>query len=596
MVTATFLLLLVTQTIPSGPSALATDAALTTPVGGLERTGSRAEIVAASGHGFAKALRVVVGGPSAETNATQLTLPNAVPLRAGDTMLATLWLRGSRPGGGSGRIELLFERATEPWTKSATQGIDVKDGWRRVEIPFRAAEPYAPGQAMLSIRLAFGPQTVELGGIELKDLGPDVSLASLTEGLAMRDPLGTVPVDFDFAHPRQTMIGLGGNFTQPRYGRTESPDAVGRTVLAHLPVRHARIGLPLDYWTPSRGVYREEGQAAASMKALALLTKRGIPTVVSVWEGPAWLLPGKKEASGRVLDPAQYRDCIEAIVRYLVVARDKYGARADDLSFNEPDYGVNFKFTSATMRDFVRQAGPRLAAAGLKTRFVVGDTAGGSAFAAYAEPILKDPTIAPYLGPLAFHCWDVLSASEVSYRAIAELGVRFGKPVWCLEAGHDSALWQAKDPWPTWDNALRTAMAYERTLRWASPRVMDYWTYENDYPIASPDGKLYPIFTVLKAMERVFAPGSRVVASRSDLGELQALGTVGPDRRFAMLFVNPRGAGKAILAGLPPSTPVQVATNDGASQDRTSMARTDAKGRLAVDLPTRSVVTLVARS
>jgi O-glycosyl hydrolase len=61
------------------------------------------------------------------------------------------------------------------------------------------------------------------------------------------------------------------------------------------------------------------------------------------------MLPGTTEQGGRTLPRERYDDCIEAIAQFLVTARDKYGATVDYFSFNEPDYGINFKFTPAQM-------------------------------------------------------------------------------------------------------------------------------------------------------------------------------------------------------------------------------------------------------
>ena len=572
-------------------SLIAPDAYLTVPVGGLERTDARATTIA-SEHG--QAVRVVVRHASAETNATQLTLPNSAPVAAGDVLVASLWLHGTRPNGTAARTELLFERSTDPWTKSTIRDLILDSQWKQVVVPFRAAEGYSPGTAMLSLRLAFGPQTVEIAGVTLEDRGPNASLDVLVDEAATHDPLGPVTVTLDPRRTRQTMLGLGGNFTQPRYGSVESPDAVGRYVLDHLKVTHARVGLPLDYWTPSPGAYHDDAQAAASFRVLKEMARRGIPTVVSIWEGPAWMLGGTHEASGRVLDPAKYTACIEAIAEYLVVARDKYGAKPEYVSFNEPDYGVNFKFTPATMADFIRQAGPRFAARGLKTKFLVGDTAGGSSVAAFDTPLLSDPALTPYLGPIAFHCWDVLGADDAAYEAIAALGKRFKKPVWCLEAGHDSGLWQQKDPWPTWDNALRTAMAYERTLRLAQPSRMDYWTYENDYPVAGGDGpKPYPVFDILKRLSSTFASGRRVTVPTVSNAGLQALGSVDGTGRLDLLLVNPQGAGRAIVRGLRPGAPYIGVIGNRTAQTRPVALKADQTGAIIVVLPTRSVTTLV---
>ena len=348
--------------IQAVPKIIAPGAYLTTPVAGLERTGATATVVPAQGHGFAKALRVSVRRASDETNATQLTLANEAPVEAGDVLMASVWLRGRRADGRPARVEILFEKATSPWTKSLTQGIVLKEGWQEVDVPFRATESYAPGAAMLSLRLAFGMQTVEIAEPSVADYGKTRSLDALVETAAARSPLGRVAVAFDLAHPRQTMLGLGGNFCQPRYGHTESLDAVGRYALANLKVAHARVGLPLEKWTPTPGEYRDDAQAAASLGALREMARRGIPTVVSIWEGPGWMLGGKPEQSGRVLDPSKYDACIDAVAQYLVVARDRYGAKVDYVSFNEPDYGVNFRFTPTTMADFIRRAGPRFTA------------------------------------------------------------------------------------------------------------------------------------------------------------------------------------------------------------------------------------------
>jgi hypothetical protein len=177
---------------------------------------------------------------------------------------------------------------------------------------------------------------------------------------------------------------------------------------------------------------------------MQMMARRKIPITGSVWEGPQWMVGGTPEQGGKTLPRERYDDCIEAVAQFLVTARDKYNAPVDYFSFNEPDYGINFKFTPAQMAEFIRLAGPRFAALGLKTKFLTADTANGSNFVEYARPLLEDKTIAPYLGPLAFHSWDVLGATDEKYTGIAALGRQYNRPVWCTEAGHDAQLWQAQ--------------------------------------------------------------------------------------------------------------------------------------------------------
>ncbi|HLK16215.1 MAG TPA: hypothetical protein VKT78_15525 [Fimbriimonadaceae bacterium] len=569
------------------PNALAT-----APVYGLERTDSVATLYDLSGPVAGRVLRVKVQKGSTETNATQLTIPTKVAVKQGDTLVATFLVRGKNASGGPSHLEFLFEKATEPWTKSIIKDIDTTDKWTQVRVPFAAADSYAAGTAMASFRFAFGPQLVELWGPRVTDYGTTISLEDATEAILDDTPVGPVDVTIDAEHPMQTMLGFGGDFCQARYGSTEVIDSVGTYALGHLDVRHARVGLPLNYWEPKPGEFHDDAQAAASMQLLGMLAKRGIPTVVSIWEAPGWLLGGSPEQSGRVLPPEKYADCIDAIVRYLTLARDKYGAKIDYLTFNEPDYGVNFKFTSETMRNFVRQAGPKIAAAGLKTKFLVGDTGGGANYVAYASPILSDPTIADYLGPISFHCWDVLTSTAGQYEAIAALGKRFRKPVWCLEAGHDADLWRKPAPWDKWQNALGLAEAYIKTLSLSGAELMDYWTYEDNYPLVDKaSGMPYLAFDVLKAMEGVFGAGATVLNGSCGGSELQALAAKTRTGVLAVLLVNPSGPGKAGIK-LAPGARYRISTFTRKGKEESEEVA-DSDGKVVVAVPTRSVCAVV---
>jgi hypothetical protein len=511
------LLLAMTTQIPHGTVVVAPGTLSTTAVYGLPNTHSSSQLISSDiGDRPSPALRVQVREASSEFNATQLGLESSTPVKAGDTMLATFLVRGTRAKG-LAHIRFLFSQTTDPWTKSIVRDFDVTPKWQVIRVPFTASIDYPSGEGMALFYFAFGPQTIELtgpnGGPEVEDLGNSIGFEALTEQL--QSPQGSVRISFDKKHPQQTMMGLGGDFPHARYGGKESLDSVGEYVISHLRVAHARVGLPLNYWAPSLGQYQLEGPAQASMETLEEMSKRHIPTVLSIWEGPTWMLPGKPEQSERELPKDQYDACIDAISQYLLTAKSKFGVTVDNLSFNEPDSGVRFKFTSKTMRDFIRRAGPRFAAVRLKTKFLVGDTGGGTSLVDFATPILEDPTITDYLGPIAFHCWDALGASDAQYEAIRQLGERFKKPVLCLETGHDSGLWRAQgNPFSTWDNALRTAMAYEKTLQLTGASVMDYWTYEDNYPLVDhKNNARYPIFDVIEQMQAVFAPGKSFLPS-----------------------------------------------------------------------------------
>ena len=580
-----------------GQPVIPDNALLTQLVGGLGNTDASTEIVPVIGASFTKALHVAIRKTSADTNVTQLTIPITTAVAKGDTLLATFSIRGEatdsqRPG----QVQFLFEKIIDPWTNSARQGASTRKDpkqWKVVTAIFTSAEDYKPGEAMASLRLAFGPQTVEIGGLSVVDFGKSVSMDAMLNQAAAMTSLGMVHVSVNRSDEEQTIAGFGGNFCQPRYGSKEAMDAVGRYNLAHLNVVQARIGIPLNNWVPARGDYHDDSQAHACFLQMQEMSRHKIPIIGTVWEGPAWMLGGQPEQSGRVLPPEKYSDCIDAVAQFLVTARDKYGVTVDDFSFNEPDWGVNFKFTPSTMADFIRQAGPRFAKLGLKTKFLVGDTTGGQPFVEYARPLLADRTITPYLGPLAFHAWDALGTSDARYTEIAEFAKASHKPLWCTEAGHNSALWQQPDPWGTWDNALRTAEAYIKTLRFTGANTMDYWTYQDNYPIVTRDGMHpYPVFDVIKDLGDALQPGSKVIATTVDSDDLYVLAATGPKpSQFSLIITNQSGNGQANFNGLPPRARVIISTRTAAGKT-TSKAIITPAGALIVTLPPRSITTI----
>ncbi len=545
---------------------------------------------------YGASLKINVKRATPETNAAQLTVMNKAAVKKGDVLLIRLAVRGKAASGNRAQAEILFERSTSPWTKSITQPVfsaAKETDWKEVAVACESAEDYAPGQVMTSVRVAFGVQTIEIAGLSVQNYGKSVKVDDLQAKLVAENKLGQATVAFNFAQTKQTMMGLGGNFCQPRYGKTEALDPVGKRALEELKPVHARVGIPLNHWMPEKGKFNEGAQAKACMEAMAEFRKRKIPIVASVWEGPVWLQGGNAEQSGRVLPPEKHADCIDGITAFLVKAKRDFGVEAEYFSFNEPDYGVNFKFSPAQMIAFLRQTAKKFASAGLKTKFVVGDTANGVNLVNFATPILNDPTLKPHLGPIAFHSWDGLSAGTSAYTAIADLGKKYNKEVWCLEAGHDAQLWQAKNPWESWSNALRTAMAYERTIRLTNATLMDYWTYQDNYPLVSQDGtRPFPVFTVMKEMAELFGPGTCVSNPNLSAEELQAIGTVDSQGKRRAMLINPIGAGTATLTGWTPQSNVQVLTFAGSGTPSITKKTIGVDGTLTVDVPTQSVIFL----
>ena len=557
------------------------------------------EIIDVNGEDFPRALRIKVPQTEGETNKIQITLDNKASVAKGDALLATFAARGTAEKGAA-QLMFLFERNRDPWTKSVTQSISLPiDGsWRRVAIPFSSQEDYAPGEVMSSLRLAFGAQTLDLADMQVYDFGSKLSAAQLQVLAAQRAPVGRVKLQISPTEKRQIMRGLGGNYTGGwRRYNGEPNDRVAQYTRKYLQPAHARIALSLQLWQPDEnGAFHADGKNAGVLKMAQEFSEKGVPLTLSIWEVPDWM--SEKQGSKKIIPEAKWDAAIGALASFLVKARDEFKAPIDTISFNEADWGVDVYFTPQTMAAFIKRAVPEFRKRGLKTLWLAGDTSNGGAFAKWTRPQLEDAALRPFLGPVAFHSWDVLNASDETYREIAEIAQKYEREVWCLEAGSDSQAWQLKPAvWPTWNSALQLTQSYVKTIGVARASLLDYWTYRNDYPLVSGDDKPFPSFQILQQIGQSFGKGTQIIGASSDNVGVQTIAGVKPDGATVILIVNPNGAGAATIGGLKAGAEATLTVSDESAQNRVVAEKlsVDKTGDLPVQLPLRAVVLVEVR-
>lgn len=102
----------------------------------------------------------------------QLGLPTLAPVRKGDALLARFQARSAGffwPL--QARTEFVFERAGGDYAKSVLFPAEVGPLWRSFDIPFRAGDDFAAGQAQAHFNLGFDPQQLELAAVEVLACG-----------------------------------------------------------------------------------------------------------------------------------------------------------------------------------------------------------------------------------------------------------------------------------------------------------------------------------------------------------------------------------------------------------------------------------------
>jgi endo-1,4-beta-xylanase len=155
-----------------GKTVIASDATAAVKRGiGAPNLGS-VEIISVTNQLFSEALRAQTKQRPPHTYSVQIRFPNTAPIRRDDSLLVRFTARSAEAT--EATTGMVFERASEPFTKSIELDVSVGKEWKPFAFAFRAAEHYEPGQGQLNFRLGYGPQTIDLGGIELLNFGGQI--------------------------------------------------------------------------------------------------------------------------------------------------------------------------------------------------------------------------------------------------------------------------------------------------------------------------------------------------------------------------------------------------------------------------------------
>lgn len=401
----------------------------------------------------------------------------------------------------------------------------------------------------------------------------------------------------------QKIISIGGNFAQANYTK-DARDAVGAFALKNLQATHVRVPIPLKKWEPENdntsatdfnwvkfedaGVTHSLFQMLQEMKA-----EHGVTNITaSVWDAPDWMISNPAAREGRFIKPEAYPEVIESIAAFLVKARDTYSISVDYFSFNESDGGYQLKLSVEETIKFIQMAGPRFKELGLQTKFLTGDVHKTDAVIPYVTPILAEESIREYLGPISYHSWWSENLPDQEFVAIRELGDKYDLPVWCTEVGYDAMLWRTPEAHPTWKNAWNLAKIQHRILKYSGASVTHYWTFQNNFPIASKEGEPYPIFYAMKQLSDNLPAGSQIVEANSDNAAVWALAATGPGEHFMVQLLNTTNEPQTVsLKGLPKHQYNIIRTDAQSNMKRVGQGK-PRRRQLTLTLPPQSINTL----
>jgi hypothetical protein len=412
-----------------------------------------------------------------------------------------------------------------------------------------------------------------------------------------------VTIAIDAARARQTIEDLaGGNFIHTFAQVTARLDPIGRLNLEGLRPRHIRLRMALEGWEPQNddgnpgraaaGGFRDDGFNHGAFLLAQEAAARGIELTASIWDVPAWLVTNPGSERNRKIPPELYPELAESMGEWLRTARDVYGAEITHVSFNEADIGVNVSLSSAEHSGLIADVGERLAARGLRAKWLLGDCANMAGCVTYARPIWESAAARPYLSVFAFHSWDS-SASDPALTGVYEFGRSTGLPIRTTEGGWDPQLWQRPDQFPTWTNALRLGTIYVRVLKLTGASTLQYWQMLGRDYMLNDGASGYPAWQVLRQMQEQLPAGSQVVETSGDRGLLHSL-AVRDKGDFVLYLVNGGTADQPVaLSGLPAGSYRQVHSSAAGSDQE--LAPVNGGATVSLTLPSESLTLLTTR-
>jgi len=130
-------------------------------------------VAAADGIPAAQALRVHVGKAYQPSYQVQIFSPkSAAAVKKGDVVALVCWLRA--PEGAGGMAYLRLQQPVSPWASPLDKSVTCDKAWQAVYAWNVADHDYPAGNLSLAIQIGQQKQVLDIAGVALVNLGPDV--------------------------------------------------------------------------------------------------------------------------------------------------------------------------------------------------------------------------------------------------------------------------------------------------------------------------------------------------------------------------------------------------------------------------------------
>jgi len=426
-----------------------------------------------------------------------------------------------------------------------------------------------------------------------------------------RNPVELV---LDSSRPGQVFDGLGGNF---RLQNPKADPSVIQYNLDNMRVAWGRVEMPWQFWHPEENVDPSAAAQAgnldprvhAAMEMAQRLAQRGMPVIVSDWYAPAWAIIGDPRDAFRLrpgvprgypLNPEKLEKIYQSIGAYLLYLKRQYGVEAYAFSFNESDLGINVRQTAEEHAQFIKGLGAHLAAIGLATKLLLGDTSDAWPID-FIKPALADLEAVKHINAVSFHSWR--GCTDERLAQWREAARKLNVPLLVGEGSTDAAAWNYPQIFDEASFAMHEINLYTRICALSQPQSILQWQLTSDYSLLvgggvfgndkeplRPTQRFWNLKQLAATPERAFA--LPIICNSANVTSA-AFGDIARGR-YAVHIVNNGATRAATLSGLPASLKeLRIYVTDSARGMKEGKRVPVLKGRAQFMLEAASFTTLL---
>ena len=328
---------------------------------------------------------------------------------------------------------------------------------------------------------------------------------------------------------------------------------------------------------------QDDSAVIATLVRLKEMQKRGIKTILGIWNVPDWMISNPEAGSAREI--GNLDEFAESVCAFLRYGKQQYGLSVDYVDVNETEIvGIRIRLSADEYGSFIKKCGLLFKKYGLTTKVNIGSTLKWGE--PYVAEMYRDPSVRTFGGYPAYHSYRGTGTEPNDNSTFINWGIfrqSIDRNIWCTETDYDAYLWENPER-TQYRSVTEMAFNYWRVLYLARTSATAGWFWR----------PAYPSHEVHRAYMNFLQPGGKIVEATQDYPGLFTVAYKhARKKKFVLQVLNSSERGGPVtFTGVPDQSLTLVRTSEAGERFTTVGSFKPAKHQLVVDIEGESFNTL----